>query len=232
LFPAENVRRQDEKETAPDVIANPTSLGRPRPLAVGEAHPPRTSARANGPGRVSGVGRNLYGHFVDSAHESPYQVALACAGVVILFSAYAWKEFREIGSIRHFLHGLSDQPASEGRPAEFEKVFDTIVRSQSRFRELIDSLDYALFTLSPDGVFRVANRSCAETLGVSFQDLIGHRLEEFISEPSQDGRAEFAGAAPERIVVRGGAGAVRENAQIGIFRRLPARPDRTARWWM
>jgi PAS domain S-box-containing protein len=111
-------------------------------------------------------------------------VAFACAGVVVLFSAYAWKEFREIASIRHFLHGLSDQPASAGRPAEFEKVFDTIVRSQSRFRELIDSLDYALFTLSPEGVFRVANRSCAEILGASFQDLIGHRLEEFISEPS------------------------------------------------
>ena len=71
------------------------------------------------------------------------KAALACAGVVILFSAYAWKEFREIGSIRHFLYGLTDQPASEGRPAEFEKVFDTIVRSQSRFRELIDSLEMA-----------------------------------------------------------------------------------------
>ncbi|MGA8103331.1 MAG: PAS domain S-box protein [Candidatus Acidiferrales bacterium] len=114
------------------------------------------------------------------------RIDLAYAGVVILFSAYAWKEFREIGSIRHFLHGLTDQPSSEGRPAEFQKVFDTIVRSQSRFRELIDSLDYALFTLSPDGVFQVANRTCAETLGVSFQDLIGHRMEEFISEPLQE----------------------------------------------
>jgi PAS domain S-box-containing protein len=114
------------------------------------------------------------------------RLALACAGMVVLFSGYAWREFREIGSIRHFLYGLTDQPASEGRPAEFEKVFDTIVRSQSRFRELIDSLDYSLFTLSPDGVFRVANRSCAETLGVSFQDLIGHRWEEFISEPMQE----------------------------------------------
>jgi PAS domain S-box-containing protein len=111
-------------------------------------------------------------------------LVLACAVLVILSSAYAWKEFHEIASIRHFLHGLADRPVSEGRPAEFEKVFDAIVRSQSRFRELIDSLDSALFTISADGVFLVANRACAAALGVSFQELIGHRVEEFIAEPT------------------------------------------------
>lgn len=67
---------------------------------------------------------------------------------------------------------------------QFEKLIDVISRSQHNYRELIDNLDQAVFTIGLDGEVRVANRRCCEVLGASFQELIGHRLGEFIEEPS------------------------------------------------
>ena len=68
--------------------------------------------------------------------------------------------------------------------AAAEKLVEVISRSQTNYRELIDHLDHAVFTLSLEGEIRVANRCLAEILGTSFQDLIGHTLSEFIVEPT------------------------------------------------
>ena len=68
--------------------------------------------------------------------------------------------------------------------AQFKKLVEVISRSQLNYRELIDSLDHAVFTISLEGEIRVANRRFVEILGVSFQDLIGHRLDEFIAVPT------------------------------------------------
>ena len=74
--------------------------------------------------------------------------------------------------------------ASASTEAQFRKLVEVISRSQLNYRELIDSLDHAVFTISLDGEIRVANRRFVEILGVSFQDLIGHRLDEFIAVPT------------------------------------------------
>jgi PAS domain S-box-containing protein len=68
--------------------------------------------------------------------------------------------------------------------AQFQKLVDVISRSQLNYRELIDRLDHAVFTISLEGEIRVANRRFVEILGASFQDLIGHRLDEFIASPT------------------------------------------------
>jgi PAS domain S-box-containing protein len=75
----------------------------------------------------------------------------------------------------------SGVPSTE---AQFKKLIEVISRSQLNYRELIDSLDHAIFTISVEGEIRVANRRMAEALGVTFQDLIGHRLDEFVAEPT------------------------------------------------
>jgi PAS domain S-box-containing protein len=65
-----------------------------------------------------------------------------------------------------------------------QALVDLISKSQLNYRDLIDSLDYAVFTISLHGEIRVANRRLAAILGVDFPDLIGHRLDEFLSEPT------------------------------------------------
>ncbi len=79
---------------------------------------------------------------------------------------------------------LPQGAAGASTEAQFQKLVEVISRSQLNYRELIDSLDHAVFTIALDGEIRVANRRFVEILGVSFQDLIGHRLEEFIAVPT------------------------------------------------
>jgi len=71
-----------------------------------------------------------------------------------------------------------------GVPEEqFQKLVEVISRSQHNYRELIDNLDQAVFTISLDGEVRVANRRFCEILDVGFTELIGHNLSEFIESP-------------------------------------------------
>jgi PAS domain S-box-containing protein len=134
------------------------------------------------------------------------------AGLVVLvalFAIYVWKKKRELGDLRMLLRDLHEASLAPPTDAQFEKLLDLITRSQHNFRELIDTLDHAVFTLSPEGAIRVANLYVAQTLGIPFQDLIGHRLDEFLAEPSREeaGRAllhfgesgSWAGRLPVRL---------------------------------
>jgi PAS domain S-box-containing protein len=84
----------------------------------------------------------------------------------------------------HELKGVPKGDASLSKDAAPEALVDVILKSQTNYRDLIDSLDQAVFTISLEGEIRVANRRFATILGVAFQDLIGHGLQEFLSEPS------------------------------------------------
>ncbi|HTZ74738.1 MAG TPA: PAS domain-containing protein [Candidatus Aquilonibacter sp.] len=75
-------------------------------------------------------------------------------------------------------------PAASAPEDQFQKLIETISRSQQGFRDLIDHLDQAVFTLTLEGEIRVANARFSEILGVPFNDLIGHNLSEFVAEPS------------------------------------------------
>jgi PAS domain S-box-containing protein len=85
---------------------------------------------------------------------------------------------------------VTEKPETGASPEEprtgsqFQKLVEVISRSQMNYRELIDHLDHAVFTISLEGEIRVANRCLAEILGTSFKDLIGHTLSEFVAEPT------------------------------------------------
>ncbi len=68
--------------------------------------------------------------------------------------------------------------------SQVKKLTEAIARSQHNYRELIDHLDQALFTLSLEGEVRVANLCLSEILGISFQELIGRSLSDFIESPT------------------------------------------------
>ncbi len=78
--------------------------------------------------------------------------------------------------------GASAPSSSSGE--HLQSLVDVISRSQQNYRDLVDNLDQAIFTLTLEGEIRVANRRLSEIVGVSFQNLIGHRLDEFVASPT------------------------------------------------
>ncbi|MGA2510805.1 MAG: PAS domain S-box protein [Candidatus Acidiferrales bacterium] len=88
---------------------------------------------------------------------------------------------------------------------QVEKLTAAITRSQHNYRELIDNLDQALITISLQGEIRVANLRLSEILGVSFQELIGHSLAEFLESPTM---ADAEGALPAFLTAGFWAGTV------------------------
>ncbi|HXA77811.1 MAG TPA: PAS domain S-box protein [Candidatus Acidoferrales bacterium] len=78
----------------------------------------------------------------------------------------------------------SQSVSTTASDSQVEKLTEAIVRSQHNYRELIDHLDQALFTLSLEGEVRVANLRLSEILGISFQELIGRSLSDFIESPA------------------------------------------------
>src|SRR6202451_51147 len=81
----------------------------------------------------------------------------------------------------------SDRPVFASlSEAEYNELVEVISRSQHNYRDLIDNLDHAVFTLALDGEIRVANRCLSDLLGVSFQYLIGRRITDFIEVPTHE----------------------------------------------
>jgi PAS domain S-box-containing protein len=64
---------------------------------------------------------------------------------------------------------------------QLDQLSQMIARSQRNFKELIDSLDDVALAISLDGTLRTVNRRVTEVLGVSYSDIVGHKLEEFLS---------------------------------------------------
>ncbi|MGB0034051.1 MAG: PAS domain S-box protein [Candidatus Acidiferrales bacterium] len=113
--------------------------------------------------------------------------------LVVLFGIYVWRRKSEINELRGLLRGLHEASSHPPTGAQVDKLLEVISSSQRGYRDLIDSLDHAVFTLSPDGKLRVANRYMSQMIGVPFVELIGHRLDEFFAEPSRaDAEQAFA----------------------------------------
>jgi len=78
---------------------------------------------------------------------------------------------------------VEQKELSASSAGQLDQLVEVISRSQHRYRELIDNLDLAVFTLSPNGEVLVANRVLSELFGAGFHELIGRHLSEFLAEP-------------------------------------------------
>jgi PAS domain S-box-containing protein len=107
--------------------------------------------------------------------------------VVALFIAYAWKRNREISELRGLVHGLEHRDAAPPSEKQIDQLFSVISRSQQGYRDLIDSFDDILIALSLDGEIRAVNRSFADLVGASYQQIIGRPVSDFLEEGGGDG---------------------------------------------
>src|SRR5271170_7446969 len=104
--------------------------------------------------------------------------------IVLLFIAYAWKRNQEISELRGLVRGLEQHDSVPPSERQLDQLFSVISRSQQGYRDLIDSFDDILVALSLDGEVRAVNRSFADLVGASYQQIIGRPVTEFLEEGS------------------------------------------------
>ncbi|MBZ5642413.1 MAG: response regulator [Acidobacteriia bacterium] len=105
--------------------------------------------------------------------------------LIILFGFYLWKKKREIDELRGFVKGFQQMKEAPPTAEQLDKLADVIAASRQGYRDLIDSLDHLVFTISLDGEIRTVNQRISELLQCSYSELVGHRLDEIFDEPSR-----------------------------------------------
>ena len=115
-------------------------------------------------------------------HLLPWKLDALPFGLVLLvtlFGAYAISRWREMAQLRGLVHELSHQSQSSAA-GQVEKLFDIVQRSQRGYRDLIDTFDDMLLSLSLQGEILTANRSFADLLARPFSGIVGHKIDEFL----------------------------------------------------
>jgi PAS domain S-box-containing protein len=125
-------------------------------------------------------------------HLLPWKLDALPVGLVLLvalFGAYVISRWREIAHLQGLLHDLSHQTRSSdadqasdqfSADGQIEQLFKIVQRSQRGFRDLIDTFDDVLLSLSLTGEILATNRSFAQLIGAPFHAIVGHRLDEFV----------------------------------------------------
>jgi PAS domain S-box-containing protein len=121
--------------------------------------------------------------------------------LVALFGMYAWKRTQEISELRGLVRGIEQRDAAPPSGKQMDQLFAVIERSQQGYRDLIDSFDEILVALTLDGEVRAVNRTFAELVGSSFQQIIGKPVTDFLEEGSGEGR-EFIDRVMPRFLER------------------------------
>jgi PAS domain S-box-containing protein len=118
--------------------------------------------------------------------DLPYRLTAIPIGLFVLsvlFASYAFGRRREVSDLKHLLKNLQDRAGAVPSEEQLDRLSQMIARSNRSFKELIDALDDAAMAISLDGTLRTVNRKVADVMGLSYAQIIGHNLNEFLSAP-------------------------------------------------
>jgi PAS domain S-box-containing protein len=150
--------------------------------------------------------------------DLPYRLWAIPSGLfllAILFAAYAFGRKREVTELKHILKGFQNQAGVTPSEEQLDQLGQLILRSQRNFKELIDSLDDVALAISLDGTLKTVNRRMTEILGVSYNELVGHKLEDFLGGPPH---VESSGSMARFLEKRSWSGVVEINLKNGTRR--------------
>jgi len=135
-------------------------------------------------------------------HLGLISIAVLC--VAIAFAGFAYGRQKRVAELKTLVREFQERatPSEE----QLDQLGQLIARSQRSFKELIDSFDDVAFATSLDGKLRTVNRRMSEMLGTSYNDVVGHKLHEFIDEPK---REEAESGLPRFLEKRRWSGMVR-----------------------
>jgi two-component system, sensor histidine kinase and response regulator len=152
----------------------------------------------------------------------PHHLEALPVGLVILvflFVVYAWSKANEISELRGLVRGI-EQRANAGHDAtQLEQLFSLISKSQQGYRDLIDTFEDLLFSISNDGKVLTVNRSCANLLNLTFADVVGRPVADFFDLPEASDRQALEQWLPRFMQRRRWTGVVRARVkQTGEIR--------------
>jgi PAS domain S-box-containing protein len=150
--------------------------------------------------------------------DLPYRLWAIPGGLfllAVLFAAYAFGRKREVTELKQILKGFQNQAGVTPSEEQLDQLGQLILRSQKNFKELIDSLDDVALAITLDGTLKTVNRRMAEILGASYNDLVGHKLEDFLGGPPH---VETPGSMARFLEKRSWSGVVEINLKNGTRR--------------
>jgi len=118
----------------------------------------------------------------------PLQLRAIPIGVLvlsILFAVYAYGRRREVHALKVLLRGLQEHVGAASEE-QLDQLSQVILRSQRKFKELIDSLDDPACAASIDGTLRTVNRRVTELTGLAYSQLIGSNIYDLLEEPARE----------------------------------------------
>jgi PAS domain S-box-containing protein len=107
--------------------------------------------------------------------------------LVALFGVYTWRKTQEISEMRGLMRGMEARDAAPPSDQQLDHLFEMVSRSQQGYRDLIDSFDDLLLAFDLEGKIRAVNRSFATFLGLSFQEIVGRPIGDFVEEAGGKG---------------------------------------------
>jgi PAS domain S-box-containing protein len=131
----------------------------------------------------------LAGLLWERLENIPYSLRAIPVGVLvlsILFAVYAYGRRREVSELKTLLQGLQEHVGAAPSEEQLDQLSQVIMRSQRSFKELIDSFDDAACASSLDGTLRTVNKRITELVGLTYSQIVGHRIYDFLDEPTQD----------------------------------------------
>src|SRR5882672_2822200 len=119
----------------------------------------------------------------------PFQLRAIPIGVLalsLLFAVYAYGRRRDVSELKGLLQGLQDHVGVAPSEEQLDQLSQVIMRSQRSFKELIDSFDDPACAVSLDGTLRTVNKRVTEMTGLSFTELVNHKIYDFVDEPVRE----------------------------------------------
>ncbi|HSZ20816.1 MAG TPA: PAS domain S-box protein [Candidatus Acidoferrum sp.] len=129
--------------------------------------------------------------------------------LVFLFVVYAWTRANEISELRGLVRGIEQRTNAGHDATQLEQLFSLISKSQQGYRDLIDTFEDLLFSISNDGKILTVNRSCADLLNLTFADVVGRPMADFFDLPDANDRQALEQWLPRFMQRRRWTGVVR-----------------------
>src|SRR6202034_529235 len=131
----------------------------------------------------------LAGLLWERLENIPFQLRAIPIGVLvlsILFAVYAYGRRREVSELKGVLRGLQEHVGAAPSEEQLDQLSQVIMRSQRNFKELIDSFDDRACAVALDGTLRTVNKRVTELTGLTYSDLVGRKIYEFVEEPTRE----------------------------------------------